>query len=449
MRLLGGAMVTLGVLAFWAPMATGGWSLALLSFPLVALSVAEARATFASPRRGKVSGYLPSLFAMLAAIVVFHSPVLVLNGLLILLAASLATSGATKMMAAVREQHARMVLMVNGVIDAVMALLLWFVRDIFGTPQAVGIAIGIYVAAAGWRMLLSPDAPAPTVEVAQLTSAHPDPALELPPNDILTRLNSDPDRRLAGLRRNDVELILMLAAVFFAIHLGRMPTAESWLGMVSPFVATAGDILMTLTLAAILLLPVRVLWRRLSRPAERLAWSIRVAAADGTAPMNPVVAWLNDYWLDARFNFATRLREARLSLPVALLLILRLGLPLTAFFVAINPIWGFTWYFNTESWASGIYQKLTQLQVDRWRAAMVDAVALAYGGNAEELYRIHPPGAEGNSGFQLPCHRRSGRGRSLPIFACCALPGTGAPRRCKVPRRGIGRDLSCRGDERL
>ena len=37
MRLLGGAMVTLGVLAFWAPMATGGWSLALLSFPLVAL----------------------------------------------------------------------------------------------------------------------------------------------------------------------------------------------------------------------------------------------------------------------------------------------------------------------------------------------------------------------------------------------------------------------------
>ena len=294
-----------------------------------------------------------------------------------------------------------MVLMVNGVIDAVMALLLWFVRDIFGTPQAVGIAIGIYVAAAGWRMLLSPDAPAPTVEVAQLTSAHPDPALELPPNDILTRLNSDPDRRLAGLRRNDVELILMLAAVFFAIHLGRMPTAESWLGMVSPFVATAGDILMTLTLAAILLLPVRVLWRRLSRPAERLAWSIRVAAADGTAPMNPVVAWLNDYWLDARFNFATRLREARLSLPVALLLILRLGLPLTAFFVAINPIWGFTWYFNTESWASGIYQKLTQLQVDRWRAAMVDAVALAYGGNAEELYRIHPPGAGGTRDFSF------------------------------------------------
>ncbi len=401
MRLLGGAMVTLGVLAFWAPMATGGWSLALLSFPLVALSVAEARATFASQRRGEVSGYLPSLFAMLAGIVVFHSPVLVLNGLLILLAVSLATSGASKMMAAVREQHARMVLMVNGVIDVVMALLLWLVRDIFGTPQAVGIAIGIYVAAAGWRMLLSPDASAPTREVAQLSSTHPDPALELPPNDILTRLNSDADRRLAGLRRNDVELILMLAAVFFAIHLGRMPTAETWLGIISPFVATAGDILMTLAVAAILLLPVRLLWRRLSRPGERLAWSLRVAAADGSAPMNAVVAWLNGYWLDARFNFATRLREARLSLPFALLVILRLGLPLTAFFVAINPIWGFTWYFNTESWASGIYQKLTELQVDRWRAAMVDAVTLAYGDHADELFRIHPTGAEGTRDFSF------------------------------------------------
>jgi hypothetical protein len=29
-----------------------------------------------------------------------------------------------------------------------------------------------------------------------------------------------------------------------------------------------------------------------------------------------------------------------------------------------NPIWGFTWYFNTESWATGVYQKMTQLRVD-------------------------------------------------------------------------------------
>jgi hypothetical protein len=338
---------------------------------------------------------------MLASIVVFHSPVLVLNGLLILLAVSLAISGASKIATAVRDQRAGMVLLVNGLIDVAIALLLWFVRDIFGTAQAVGIAIGTFVAAAGWRMLLSPGSSALGPAVAHPGPTHPDPALRLPPNDFLTQLNSDAVRRSADMRRNNVELILMLAVVFFTIHLGRMPTAETWLGIVSPFVATAGDILMTLVLAAFLLLPARILWRRLSRPVERLAWSLRVAAANGTAPMNPIVGWLNGYWLDSRFDFATRLREARSSLPIALLLILRLGLPVTAFFVAINPIWGFTWYFNTESWASGIYQKLTELQVDRWRSAMVDAVARAYGGNADELFRIYPAGAEGVRDFSF------------------------------------------------
>jgi hypothetical protein len=64
------------------------------------------------------------------------------------------------------------------------------------------------------------------------------------------------------------------------------------------------------------------------------------------------------------------LRESRLTLSFALILLLRLGLPVTAFFVALNPIWGFSWYFNTESWATGIYQKLTELRVDNWRANM-------------------------------------------------------------------------------
>ena len=85
--------------------------------------------------------------------------------------------------------------------------------------------------------------------------------------------------------------------------------------------------------------------------------------------------WLMRRWLEARFGFSLRLREARLSLPFALILLLRLGLPVTAFFVAFNPIWGFSWYFNTESWATGIYQKMTELRVDPWRVNMIDAVA--------------------------------------------------------------------------
>jgi hypothetical protein len=82
------------------------------------------------------------------------------------------------------------------------------------------------------------------------------------------------------------------------------------------------------------------------------------------------------------------------------MLLLRLGLPITAFFVAFNPIWGFSWYFNTESWATGIYQKLTELRVDTWRATMIDAVTRTYGGG-DELFRIEPAGVSGNGDFSF------------------------------------------------
>ena len=399
-RLEGGALIVLGVLAIYAPMATGEWSLALLGIPLLALSVAEARATFASPRRGEVSAYLPSLLAMLAGVVIFLSPKLVLSGVMILLAASLAIGGAGKIATAVRGPHpARIALLTNGVIDVAIALLLWLLRDVFGTAQAVGIAIGIYVAAAGWCMLVSPDVTAAERETADSDRTHPDAKLGLPSSDPLAQ--SVAAGGWGGIRSSDIEMLLTLVAVFFAIHLGRMQTAESWLGIVSPFVATAGDVLMSIAVAALLVLPLRLLWRRLTRRVERLAWSLRVAAADRSAPMNPAVAWLNDRWLDWRLRFSVRLRKARTSLPAALLVLLRLGMPVTAFFVAINPIWGFTWYFNTESWASGIYQKLTELRVDRWRAAMVDAVARAYGGDPDDLFRIRPAGVEPSGDFSF------------------------------------------------
>jgi uncharacterized membrane protein HdeD (DUF308 family) len=399
-RLTGGALIALAVLAIGAPMATGEWSLALLGVPLLALSLAEARAAFASPRRAQASAYLPSLLALLAGIVVFHSPTLVLSGLLILLAASLAIGGASKIATAVRGAHpARAALLANGVIDVSVALLLWLLRDVFGTAQAVGIAIGVYVAAAGWRMLVSPDPAAAETAGAAADTTHPDAKLALPPSEALTQSAAAGQWR--NIRASDIELLLTLVAVFFAIHLGRMQTADSWLGIVSPFVATAGDVLMSIALAALLVLPLRLLWRRLTRPVERLAWSLRVAAADRGAPMNRAAAWLGGRWLDWRLRFSERLRQARTSLPSALLVMLRLGMPVTAFFVAINPIWGFTWYFNTESWASGIYQKLTELSVDRWRAAMADAVARAYGGDPDELFRIHPAGVAGARDFSF------------------------------------------------
>src|SRR6201993_469567 len=96
-----------------------------------------------------------------------------------------------------------------------------------------------------------------------------------------------------------------------------------------------------------------------------------------------------------------RLRRARGALASALMLLLHLGLPVTAFFVAFNPIWGFTWYFNTESWATGIYQKMSELRVNPWRISMIDSVRRIYGTNSDDLFLINPEGVKGGGDFSF------------------------------------------------
>ena len=203
------------------------------------------------------------------------------------------------------------------------------------------------------------------------------------------------------VRATDLRWMLILCIVFLAIHAGRMPISDSVLGIISPFVATGGDLLMTLVFAMLLMFPARLLWRRLSRPIERLAWWLQLGAKEETAPMNAVADWLVRRWLEARFGFNMRLGDGRISLPAALILLLRLGLPMTAFFVAFNPIWGFSWYFNTESWATGIYQKMTELRVDPWRIAHDRRGHAPYGGGGDELFRIRPDGVEGPGDFSF------------------------------------------------
>ena len=400
-RVAGALLVALGALALAAPVAAGRWSLAILGIPLIVLSVTEAYSAFTSPRRADASAYLPCLLALLAGNLLLLSSALVVSGLLILLLAILLIHGFGKILTVWRKPRAvRIPTLANGFVDFGCAALLWYLNRIIGTERAIGIVVGAYIAAAGWRMLLAPVDDATPV-VARTRSAHPDRELGLPPNETFARLRAEAEAASQTVRAADAMWMLTLAAVFLAIHLGRMPISDSLLGITSPFVATGGDVLMTLVLAALLVLPARLLWRRLTRPIERLAWSIRLGAKPGAAPMNRAADWVIGRWLESRLHFAMRLHEGRTSLAAALILVLRLGLPVTAFFVAFNPIWGFTWYFNTESWATGVYQKMTELRVDPWRVAMIDAVTRAYGGDGGNLFRVDPGGLQGGGDFSF------------------------------------------------
>ena len=60
----------------------------------------------------------------------------------------------------------------------------------------------------------------------------------------------------------------------------------------------------------------------------------------------------------------------RYSLPFALERGLQMGLPIIAVAVATVPIWGMSWYFNSENWAAAIYNSWAEQRTDTWRSAM-------------------------------------------------------------------------------
>jgi Calcineurin-like phosphoesterase len=386
--------MVLGGLALSAPLSAGRWSLAVLGVPLILLSIGEAYAVFSSPQRAQARRYVPSLLAMLAGNVLLLSSALVLNGLLILFIAILAVDGLSKILTARRDLHtARVPAIVNGLVDFACVVLLWYLSRVIGTGEAVGIIVGLFIVAAGWRLLMASDEALAPARTTPESTTHPNPGLRLARSETFARLRAEVENASGQVRAADLMWMLTLGIVFLAIHAGRMPRSDSVLGLASPFVATAGDILMTLVFAMLLRLPARLLWRRLTTPIERLGWSLRLSADKGGPHLNRPADWLMRRWLENRFRFDMYLREGRLSLTAALILLLRLGLPVTAFFVAFNPVWGFTWYFNTESWATGIYQKITELRVDPWRVSMIDAVKRVYG-DSDDLFRITPDGVD-------------------------------------------------------
>jgi uncharacterized membrane protein HdeD (DUF308 family) len=400
-RLAGALLIVLGVLALTAPLATGRWSLAFLGICLIALGLVEAYAAFSSLKRSQVSAYLPSVLAILAGNVLLLSASLVLNGLLFLLILIFVIDGVGKIVSAFRSPAPeRLPSFFNGLFDFAGAALLWYLDRKIGTGLAIGIIIGGFITAAGWRLVMAPTEEAIGDESTVVANAHPDAGLKLPANEAFGRLRGEFLDTAQTVRATDLMWMLTIVVVFLVIHLGRMPRSDTLLGISSPFAATAGDLLMTVALAVAVVLPARLLWRRATRPLERLAWSLHLSSRTDSTLMNRAADWLIGYWLANRFGFSMGLREGRSSLAMTLLFLLRLGLPLTAFVVAFNPIWGFTWYLNTESWVTGIYQKLTELRVDPWRVGMIDAVTRAYGGG-DELFRINPDGVNGSGDFSF------------------------------------------------
>lgn len=396
---LGVALLAAGFAALLLPLAAGQWSLQLLALPLIVAGLADVRTFLAAPRAQAAAGATGAAVLTAASTLIF-SPALLASGIAVLLIAWLVVDGVIKITTPLRsasgsnagDAASGQIVVINGITNLLLAFACWLTWRVVNVEVAAGLAAGGYAIASGWRMLLSPKGAVESRSKAVEAGVHPDTKLGLPAHRLFEDIAGR--RTLTGpvVRDNELQWFAITAFVLLAIHFARMQSRDTWLGMISPIVATAGDLIMTGILAVLVVLPLRLSWRRLSRPLERWAWGLRMSGQD--THMQAVPRALVRTWTDRRYDFSQALVDARTSVRSAATLALRLGLPLTILFVAVNPIWGFSWYFNTESWASGVYQKITELRVDTWRARMMEAVSAQQGSTPRDRFAVAPGGVQ-------------------------------------------------------
>jgi len=393
---VGVVTILLGATAIFSPYWAGEWTLAILGLAVSASAVFElARTLVARDGRLAEMRYLQSVVLILVGIVFFFSPGLVIRSVLVIVGVLLIADGVMKAVSAIRGSvDGRWWTLLNAAIHAGLGAIILVYRFSLGLPM-VGLVIGLWLISLGWEMVTGSRDEA-TGAPAAFT---PGVRLGLEPNEDFDRLAAATLAREQERRAVDLGWCLMLALVFFAVHIGRMDLQWNTLGIVSTAVAVLGDVMFAIVLSLLIVLPLRMLWRTLIRRFERSAWQRRLAVGDATMDVGDR---LTARWLDARLRFDARLYVMRTSAATALWRVIQIGLPLTAVLVAINPIWGFSWFFNTENWVSGFWQRLTEARVDVWRAGMIDSVVVLRGASSATdagLFEVRPDGVAGATDF--------------------------------------------------
>lgn len=203
-------------------------------------------------------------------------------------------------------------------------------------------------------------------------------------NAVANRLAADE----TGRTRIDRGWICSFLMTLLAIHVGRMGFDRTILGLLSPGFAVLGDLFAALLISFLVIIPAIVVTGRLLRSTESTLWrwSLSSIRANRTIPR------VTRFLLTIRMRQSIRLRLARCSLTAAVSRGLQYGLPVAAVIAATAPMWGMSWYFDTENWAAGVWNSWAAHRTDSWRAAMIEAVSRNQPSTiADQRFRVTPP----------------------------------------------------------
>ena len=193
-------------------------------------------------------------------------------------------------------------------------------------------------------------------------------------------------------------IVVFLLTLFF-IHLGRMGFDRSTFGILSPLVAVIGDMFIALVIAYGILGPIRIIFSKLNSYVIKILsrWAGQVPRPE-RRPFSP--RNLADWWVKEQLRLSISMRKSSYSFATALRNGLKIGLPFAAILAAIMPVLGMSWYFDTENWASGIWDGYAGSRTEAWREAMVAASGEKPGPNA---FNLQPEGlpAQGDFSFVI------------------------------------------------
>lgn len=195
----------------------------------------------------------------------------------------------------------------------------------------------------------------------------------------------------------DRHWIITFLLILFFIHLGRMGFDRSSYGILSPLVALLGDMVIALIIAYVVIIPMFIGANKVFRPFERKSWLwVMQVPINERSKLN--IRSLLQARLEARTRRYIRIRKAGYSFKTALRTGLQMGLPFAALLAAIIPVFGMSWYFDTENWASGIWDSWAAKRTDIWRTEMVKAVE---SNRSATSFQINPPGVNATGDFSF------------------------------------------------
>ncbi len=390
--------LALAVLAFMAPLTSGELVPRVAGLLLIGAAGTQAlhgfrRKTLPAQR----AAWTGSGVTLGLAVLLLSAPLLAGTALALFIAAPFALDGLRYSVAAVRfrqrraEHRALIGAAINlGIVAAILVL-----RRL-SVDWTIGIAAGLRMLSTSWEMLAQPVF---TEDYAETTVV----------SDLALSDSAEVAEIAARIQREEVTRapidrgwVAALVAVLLGIHLGRMGFDRSALGVLSPVVAVLGDLAVAIVLAFAVITPTRLFFRRLSRGIERRAWRWKVENPHGTSTINRLAERMVSLWLESRVRLAIRLRMARYNLRTALRYSLQIGLPLSAVLAATVPVWGMSWYFDTENWAAGVWNSWAASRTDSWRAAMIRAVTSAGLTQTDGTgFTLQPPGLDPGSPFSF------------------------------------------------